>query len=91
MAKAKKPNESAPADQAAVDNVLYVKPNTEFPFVYANNVVMRVSELDGSLIFGEVVGEEEGKVAVVPKVKVVMAKPFLKELRNLLARNIKDE
>ena len=68
----------------------YVSPLPELTFVYANNALMTLSELDGSIIFGEVVGknEESGKTLVVPKVKVVMATPFIRRLQDLLAVNI---
>lgn len=81
MPRAKK-KETAGAISA--ENINYVKPVTDFPFVYANNVTLSLRELDASLIFGEVVGEEEGKTMVIPKVKVIMALPFLKKLGDLL-------
>ncbi len=71
---------------SAADNVNYVTPTTDFPFVYANNAVMSISELDGSIVFGEVVAKsDDGKTLVIPKVKVVMAIPFVHKLRDLLA------
>lgn len=77
-----------PAQQAnnvvTADKINYVKPVTDFPFVYANNVTMNLGNLDASLLFGEMVGEEDGKLVVIPKVKVVMALPFVKALTDLL-------
>ena len=73
-------------NMSAAENVNYVTPTNDFPFVYANNAVMSISELDGSIIFGEVVAKgEDGKTLVIPKVKVVMAIPFVHKLRELLA------
>lgn len=70
---------------SSVENVNYVLPTTEFPFVYANNAVMSVNDLDGSIIFGEVVAKDGDKQHVIPKVKVTMATPFMHRLRDLLA------
>jgi hypothetical protein len=77
----KKPEETK---LSAADNINYVMPTTEFPFVYANNAVMSMNDLDGSIIFGEVVAKDGDKQTVVPKVKVVMAAPFVRRLRDLL-------
>lgn len=76
--------------QTPTEQTNYVTANAGFPFVYANNAFMTLSDLDGSIIFGEVVGndEESGKTLVVPKVKVVMATPFLRKLRDLLTDTI---
>lgn len=88
MSKAKNTNDEAVIQKThlmnALDNVSYVTPVTDFPFVYANNAIMSTSELDGAIIFGEVVGKEEGKTLVIPKVKVVMSLPFIQKLENLL-------
>lgn len=71
------------------ENINYAKPVTDFPFVYANNAALTFSKLDASLLFGELVGEdEEGKIIVIPKAKVIMALPFVRELRDLLTRQI---
>ena len=45
---------------------------------------MSMSELDGSIIFGEVVGKDGDKTLVIPKVKVIMATPFIHKFRDLL-------
>lgn len=78
-----KPNEDGPKLSAA-DNINYVVPANEFPFVYANNAVLSVNDLDGSILFGEVVAKEGTQQHVVPKVKVIMATPFIRRLRDLL-------
>lgn len=80
MPRAKKPNE-----KEVVDSVAYVKPPEDFLFVYANNANINLGQLDASLIFGEIVGnDEDGKNLVIPKVKVVMALPFVRALQALL-------
>ena len=61
------------------------------PFVYANNAVVSVNDLDGSIIFGEVVAKEGDKQHVIPKVKVIMAAPFVRRLRDLLVSYPWDE
>lgn len=82
MPKAKKPA----TDAMSAENINYVKPVSDFPFVYSNNVSLNLGNLDASIIFGEMVGNDEhGKTIVIPKVKVVMAVPFLKSLSELLA------
>ncbi len=90
MPRGKKVEESTSVEVPVnpVDNINYVTPASEFPFVYANNAVMSISELDGSIIFGEVVGKEEGKTLVVPKVKVVMSLPFIEKLQDLLQKQL---
>lgn len=85
MAKTRKKVEET-GNVNAGDNVTYVEPATGFPFVYANKAVMNVNEMDGSIIFGEVVGMQDGKQMVIPKVKVIMATPFIYKLQDLLAR-----
>ena len=85
MPRAKNTNGSDTKTSPA-DNIQYVAPVTEFPFVYANNAAMSVNELDGSITFGEIVGKEGEKLIVVPKVKVVMAAAFIPRLRDLLIR-----
>ncbi len=89
MATTKKTDTDKPTLSAA-DQITYVAPAAEFPFVYANNALMTFSDVDGSIIFGEVVGkdDESGKTMVIPKVKVVMANAFVRKLRDLLVANI---
>lgn len=73
------------------DNINYVMPTTEFPFVYANNAVMSINDLDGSIIFGEVVSRDGDMQTVIPKVKVVMAMPFIRRLKDLMVSYPWDE
>lgn len=69
----------------AAENLSYVK-QPEFPFLYANNAVINMGELDASIIFGEIVGrDEQGQAIVVPKAKVIMALPFILKLQELLS------
>lgn len=84
----KKPTET---NVSAADNVNYVAPTTDFPFVYANNAVMSINDLDGSIMFGEVVGKEGDKQLVIPKVKVIMATPFIRRLKDLMVSYPWDE
>lgn len=69
---------------SAADNINYVVPANDFLNVYANSAVLSVNDLDGSIIFGEVVAKDGDKQHVVPRVKVIMAAPFLRRLRDLL-------
>ena len=76
---------------SSAENINYVMPTTEFPFVYANNAVMSINDLDGSIIFGEVVSRDGDMQTVIPKVKVVMAAPFIRRLKDLMVSYPWDE
>ena len=69
------------------DDVAMVEPKA-FPMVYTNNARISFNNWDASILFGEIVGDAEDKLLVVPKVKVAMSLPFALELRDLLVKNI---
>lgn len=96
MPRAKKPKEEAKDElqvSTGANPVEYVSPTNDFPFVYANNAVMAISELDGSITFGEVVGKNPAtqKAIVIPKVRVIMATPFLVKLLDLMTTQVENQ
>jgi len=56
--------------------------------IYSNSVQMAVSVWDMNLVFGEIIGDENGTPIVEHKVKVNMSKEFAKAVLNLLKTNI---
>lgn len=60
----------------------------DFIKIYANNAQVGFSLWDMSIIFGEIVGEQEGKAVVEQKVKVNMSKEMAKVLTIILNQNL---
>lgn len=90
MPKTIKANEvNEPVISDTLNNIQHVKPVTDFPFVYANNAVATFTEVDCSILLGEMVGkDEQGRTLIIPKTKVIMALPFVKEFRDMLVKHV---
>lgn len=57
--------------------------------IYTNNARINFNNWDATILFGEILGNTTDKLVVLPKARVTMSLQFVKELRDLLDRNIK--
>lgn len=80
-------------EDTSIETKVWDKSSTEFvqervPSIYINSANVMFSNWDASINFGEILGEVEGKLVVVPKLRVTMslqhAKAFLKVLKDNL-------
>ena len=62
----------------------------DFISLYANNVSVSISLWDVGMIFGEILGEEDGKAVIEETVKIVMSREMAKIMNLLLTANIAD-
>lgn len=60
-----------------------------FQNIYANNMALSFSSWDVSIIFGEIIGEKDGKPIIEEVVKVTMTREMTKVLATLLLANLK--
>jgi hypothetical protein len=60
-----------------------------FKSIYSNNMQVGISMWDMAITFGEIVGEEDGKVIVEELVQVKMTRELVKVLASILLANIK--
>lgn len=70
------------ADQERIKAPGYLK-------VYANNIAIRASMWDMSVVFGELIGELNGKPVIEESVSVTLSKEMAKVMANLLTKNVK--
>ena len=68
-------------------NIVYVQ-DESFTRLYSNNAQFSMSLWDASLTFGETLGEKDGKVIVLQKLKVNMPKELAKVLMLIMEKNI---
>ena len=61
----------------------------DFRSIYSNNVAFAISAFDVSLIFGEIAGNEEGKLHVEQMIRVTMSPQHAKVLALIMMENIK--
>jgi hypothetical protein len=74
--------------EVTAENII-AKPGPEYRSVYANNVALGISAFDISLVFGEIMGSEDGKtVNVEQRVRVTMSPQHAKALVMVLAENL---
>jgi hypothetical protein len=66
--------------------LIYVQP--EIQTIYVNHAQLAFSSYDASLVIGEIGGLHEKGMVVHPRAKLLMSHTFLKELAELLNRNI---
>lgn len=68
------------------DNTITI--NTQVASIYINNANLTLSNWDASLLLGEIQGEQDGNLVVLPKVKITMSLQFVKALQDLFNKNI---
>lgn len=65
-----------------------IQANNSIQNVYVNNVNLGFSNWDMFLLLGEMLGEKDGKLVVINKVRVTMSLQFAKALSELLKTNL---
>lgn len=61
----------------------------DFSSIYANNVVMSISQWDVAVVFGEIAGQApDGKSVVIQRLKVNMSKELAKVFKYLLEAHL---
>jgi hypothetical protein len=92
---AEKESEDAQDKEAIPESALalrkeQVRVKTErFQSVYTNNLAISFSTFDANIIFGEIIGEQEGKAVIEEVIKVNMSRELAKALTILLVKHIK--
>lgn len=93
-ARASRPTQTKPKPEVEEEVKLWGADDTEYITekptlsVYANNARLNFNNWDANILFGEILGDTGEKLVVLPKVRVTMSLQFIKELRDLLDRNI---
>ncbi len=60
----------------------------DFIQVYANNMSIAFSSWDLGIIFGQILGEQEGKPVIEEKVKVIMTREMAKIMLKILSAHV---
>lgn len=69
------------------DDVDFIS-GAEVAHLYTNNAQIKFNNWDATILFGEIMGETEEKLRVLPKARITMSLQFVKELAVLLNRSI---
>lgn len=65
-----------------------VRNPNKFQSIYANNITISFSSFDMSIIFGEIVGEQDGKPVVEETIKMTLTREMGKVFARLLTANV---